>query len=158
MTKTIYPQPPGQEQQSTDPRLYQIRIIVAGTRGYNDRKEFHDVMCSYIERFDSEPILFISGAARTGADRLIIDWCKKFGYPCLEMPADWDKHGKGAGFKRNAEMGEVASHLLAFYDGVSRGTADMIEIAEERDLKHKIIYYSAPAPEPKKEPVYEPAY
>lgn len=137
----VVPKP--QALQSVDPRDYRIRVVVAGTRGYNDRKRFHEFMCRFVARF-KQPILFISGAAKTGADRLIILWCKKFGFPCLEMPADWDNHGKGAGYIRNAAMGRIATRVVAFYDGHSNGTANMIDIGLEKGIPVVIVKITLP--------------
>lgn len=128
-----YKTPKSQEKQSTNPKDYKIRIIVAGTRKWADKKLFHEVMVDYLDRFD-EPVLFISGAAHSGADRYIIDWCKKYQYPCMEMPADWDTHGKSAGYMRNAEMAEIGTHLVCFWDTKSKGTAHMRDIASERHM------------------------
>jgi hypothetical protein len=129
----IYNKPKNQEKQSTNPKDYKVRIIVAGTRKWKDKKLFHEIIVDYLERF-SEPVLFISGAANSGADRFIIDWCKKYNYPCLEMPADWDTHGKSAGYVRNTEMAEIGTHLVCFWDTVSRGTAHMRTVSSEKHL------------------------
>lgn len=131
--------PKTQEVQSLNPRDYETRIIVAGSRGYDNRIDFHKVLCAYLERFDT-PILFVSGKAPSGADDLIIRWCKKFKYPCLEKPADWNSLGKRAGYVRNAEMAKIGTHLLAFHDGQSPGTGHMIEEALKEGLHAKIIY------------------
>lgn len=136
--------PKPQALQSLDPRDYEIRIVVAGSRGYMDRREFHEVLCAYLERFEGKNILFISGAAHTGADDLIIRWCKKYKFPCKEMPADWDTLGKRAGYVRNTEMAKLGTHLLEFYDGTSRGSAHMIEEAMKYGLMTKIIYVRIP--------------
>lgn len=125
--------PKPQSNQSTNPKEYNNRIIVAGTRDWTDKRTFHETLLDYLERFD-EPVLFISGAARTGADRFIIDWCKKYHYPCVEVPADWDRHGKSAGYIRNAAMLEMATHLICYWDTRSRGTAHMREIASEKHI------------------------
>lgn len=130
--------PKSQVEQSTDLHNYKHRIIVAGSRGWDDRMVFHELMVEYTNRFD-EPILFISGAAPSGADRLIIQWCKKFKYPCLEMPADWDNLGRPAGFIRNTEMAKVASHLVAFYNGSSPGTKHMISQGVEYKLQIRLV-------------------
>lgn len=131
-------QPKTQELQSLNIKNYSVRIIVAGTRKYNNRIEFHNLLCEYISNFNT-PILFISGAAATGADRLIIQWCKKFKYPCLEKPANWEMYPGVAGFIRNKEMSQIATHLLAFYDGQSNGTKDMINNANLSKIITQII-------------------
>lgn len=131
----IYPNP--QVNQSLNLQDYSNRIIVAGTRGYNDRIKFHEVLVQFVNELTS-PVLFISGAAPSGADSLIIQWCAKFKYPCLQKPADWNK-GNGAGYIRNVEMSHLASGLIAFYDNKSPGTGHMIEIANRLNIPIKII-------------------
>lgn len=138
--------PSPQKQQSLTPRDYEHRIIVAGSRGFKDIQLFHRVVCAYLESFDA-PVLFISGAAPTGADHLIIQWCKKFGYPCLEMPAEWETLGedgivtknRGAGFIRNTKMAELGTDLIAFFDGKSPGTTHMIDTAMKKGLCVKVL-------------------
>jgi len=132
-TNMIYEQPKPQEQQSLNPKDYQVRIIVAGTRNWFDKRTFHETLLKYLKRFDV-PVLFISGAAPTGADRMIIDWCKKYKYPCLECPADWDNLGKSAGFVRNVDMSEIGTHLLCYWNLISTGTKHMREISSDKNL------------------------
>ena len=57
------------------------------------------------------------------------------------FPADWDLEGKSAGFKRNVKMAEYADALVAFWDGESKGTKHMIEIAKEKGLDIRIKRY-----------------
>ena len=47
--------------------------------------------------------------------------------------ADWERLGRGAGPERNRRMLEQSNPdlVLAFWDGKSRGTKHMIEIAEK---------------------------
>lgn len=130
--------PPGQVLQSIDPKEYENVVIVCGTRYWSNKRLFSDVMLSYLDEFES-PILFISGAASSGADRLIIQWSRYYRYPCLQIPADWDKYKKRAGFIRNEEMAKIATHCLAFYDGTSHGTGQMLELSEQYKLHTKEI-------------------
>lgn len=138
--------PPPQEEQSLNPKDYKNIIIVAGSRGFSDLKKFHSVLLAYLERFEG-PILFISGAASSGADNLIIRWCKHFHYPCLEMPAEWetlDSEGqvvknRSAGFARNTKMADVGTHLLSFFDGVTPDCAHLIDAAMRKALSVKIV-------------------
>ena len=113
---------------------YPIRIIVAGTRGFDDMEYFSDAILDEISDFKDKKILFISGAAKTGADRLIIDWCKEHNYPCREYPAYWDTNGKSAGYMRNNQMLKMATHLVAFWDKKSNGTKNMIDISSAKKI------------------------
>lgn len=83
----------------------------------------------------------VSGMAK-GADNLGVAWARFIGLPCAEFPADWEEHGRAAGPIRNAEMAEYADALVAFWDGKSRGTKNMIDQAIKRSLLVKVIYYN----------------
>lgn len=106
---------------------YDAIICVAGTRAYSDYNEFDSVLRDYISWLGPGKYVFISGDAWRGADAMIIQWCTENGYRCEKFPADWDNDGKGAGFIRNRKMRDVCTHLLAFWDGESHGTEEMIE-------------------------------
>jgi len=114
---------------------YQSRIIVAGSRNFTDIVTFRRVLSQYlVAEHKDKYIAFISGKAKRGPDRFIIDWCALTPFVCYEFEAQWDALGKRAGFVRNEEMSLEASHLLAFWDGESRGTENMIKLAKERSL------------------------
>ena len=51
------------------------------------------------------------------------------------MPADWNKYGKSAGYKRNEEMANIADAALVIWDGESRGSKHMIDIAKKQKLQ-----------------------
>ena len=53
---------------------------------------------------------------------------------CQRYPADWEQYGPRAGYIRNSEMAKVATHLIAFWDGRSKGTKHMIDIARKAGL------------------------
>lgn len=75
----------------------------------------------------------VCGGAR-GADALGKRWAEGQEVPVKMFPADWDTHGKSAGYKRNAEMAEYADALIALWDGESKGTRHMIELARKKGL------------------------
>jgi hypothetical protein len=109
---------------------YEVRICVAGSRSYHDSIGFDAVLRAYVAWLSGtgvKSIAFISGDAKRGADSMIIEWARRHNYKCFTMKADWDKHEKAAGFIRNAEMRAALTHLLAFWDGESSGTAEMID-------------------------------
>ena len=118
-----------------------MNLIIAGGRDFND----YDLLKLETVKFitDCKPthqITVISGKAK-GADTLGEKFAKEFNLNLLEFPADWNKWGKQAGPKRNRQMAEHASHLIAFWDGTSRGTKNMIETANEFELKVKTVKY-----------------
>ena len=113
-------------------------VIIAGTRTFNDY-EFLKERCSFfLKNKKPSEIQIISGGAR-GADSLGERFAEEKGYALRLMPADWDRYGKSAGYIRNTEMADVADALIAFWDGKSRGTMHMINIARERGLVVRIV-------------------
>jgi len=69
----------------------------------------------------------VSGRA-PGVDRAGEDYALYLGIPVKLYPANWSKHGKSAGYKRNEKMAEYADALIAIWDGKSKGTQHMINI------------------------------
>jgi hypothetical protein len=69
------------------------------------------------------------GIDKTAGSLLADSW------PIYSLSADWDKHGKSAGPIRNYKMAKMAQALIAIWDGKSRGTANMIQMAEKEGLK-----------------------
>lgn len=118
-----------------------FRIIIAGGRDFNDYNLLKEKVDNLIsEKRKTHQIYILSGKAR-GADSLGEKYANENGLNIVEFPADWDKHGKSAGYKRNLEMAENADALIAFWDGDSRGTKHMIDIAKEKNLPTRIIKY-----------------
>jgi predicted Rossmann fold nucleotide-binding protein DprA/Smf involved in DNA uptake len=109
-----------------------MKTIVAGTRTFNDYELLKDMLA----RFDITEV--VSGGAR-GADALGERWAKERGLPLHRFPADWNRYGKAAGPRRNRLMAENAQALVAFWDGESRGTKHMIDVATELGLEVVIV-------------------
>lgn len=82
-----------------------VRIIVCGSRSWNDRKKIADKLCELVLKNGwkfPDPVI-VHGAAR-GADRLAGEEAGKAGLLVEAHPADWNAYGKRAGFVRNEEM------------------------------------------------------
>ena len=88
-----------------------------------------------------DEIIIISGTA-PGADRMGEVYANEFHHQCERYPADWDRYGKSAGYKRNEEMARVATHLVAFWDGDSRGTRHMIDLAVKHNLEVRVFSFA----------------
>lgn len=85
-------------------------------------------------------VIIVSGHA-SGADSLGEKFAADHNLQCELHPADWERHGKAAGPIRNAEMAEVADALIAFWDGQSRGTKSMIDLAKRKGLQVAVVRY-----------------
>ena len=70
-----------------------------------------------------------------GVDLQGYDWAKKNQIPILEFPADWNTYGERAGYLRNEVMAQNADALIAIWDGYSKGTKHMIDLAKQYKLK-----------------------
>lgn len=118
-----------------------FRVIIAGSRDFNDYNLLEE-KCNFLlsEKVKTHDIVIVSGTAR-GADKLGERYAEEYGYEIDAHPADWDKYGKSAGYKRNTQMGEVADAVICFWDGVSKGTKHMIDIAKEKNLMLRVIRY-----------------
>jgi ABC-type enterochelin transport system substrate-binding protein len=115
-----------------------MRIIIAGGRNFNDYDKLKN-SCDNI-LINQEDIVIVSGNAN-GADKLGERYGKENNYPIETYPAEWDKYGKSAGYKRNQTMADNADGLIAFWDGKSKGTKHMIDIATKGGLKVRVIRY-----------------
>ena len=119
------------------------KLIIAGGRDFDDYNLLVQETKKFIEEhaIDTRHLTIVSGMAPNGADQLGVRLAKEYNLPLDPHPADWDTYGKPAGHIRNAEMAQIATHLLAFWDGKSPGTASMIEKAEKRNLEIEVIRY-----------------
>lgn len=119
------------------------KVIIAGGRHFDNYQLLKEHCDYYLQNKMKEyQIIVISGHA-AGADTLGERYAQERGLPLDAHPADWKAHGKSAGYVRNKEMAEVADALIAFWDGVSRGTKNMINLAKSKGLKVAIVRYTS---------------
>ena len=83
------------------------RIIIAGSRSFNDYSYFENWLAVYLKQFKDKQIKIISGGA-TGADKFAERYAKEHNIPLRLFYAKWEKYGKGAGYIRNSDMLEYA--------------------------------------------------
>lgn len=90
------------------------------------------------EKAQEKIIRVVSGTAK-GVDTMGETWAQARGLRISRFPADWNTFGKRAGHIRNAEMQKFAEALVAFWDGSSPGTYDMIKQMQKAG-KPVIVY------------------
>ena len=120
------------------------KLIVAGGREFSDyellAEKLDNIRYVVWDQDIADDVEIVCGKAR-GADTLGETWAKKSHVGVKYFPADWDRYGKSAGYRRNGEMAEYGDALIAFWDGVSKGTAHMINLATEKDLTVMVVRY-----------------
>jgi YspA, cpYpsA-related SLOG family len=117
------------------------RVLVCGGR------EYHDAACVDKWLTDLRPYLVIQGGA-FGADLLALNWARSHQVNARTFAADWKKHGKSAGPKRNQQMLDegLPDVVLAFPGG--RGTADMVTRAKAAGVDVIQVRANASSPAP----------
>lgn len=128
-----------------------LRVIIAGGRDFENYRLLEEKVQEVLEvhgYFDNVDVEaeIISGAAK-GADSLGERYAREHRIPVKRFPADWKRHGRYAGPLRNEQMADYASEegykgiLVAFWDGGSRGTRNMISQAKQRNLLVRVVSY-----------------
>lgn len=115
-----------------------MKVIVAGGRDYDDYQLMENRLDYLLQNKDD--VTIVSGTAR-GADKLGERYANQKGFEVIEMPANWDKYGKSAGYKRNEDMAKIADAAVIFWDGESRGSKHMIDLAHKYNLKVRVVKY-----------------
>jgi hypothetical protein len=114
-----------------------MRTIIAGSRGFTD----YETMALTLRQLPFEITTVLSGGAK-GADALAERWAQEHGIPVERHLADWDLHGRRAGYLRNVEMAQEAEACVVFWDGTSKGSNHMINIARDYFLDPVVILYT----------------
>lgn len=107
-----------------------MKVIIAGSRSADDYYELLTAIT--LAEFTIDEV--VSGGAR-GADKLGERFALSSDIPIRKFIPDWNRYGKSAGFRRNIEMADYADALIALWDGNSRGTNHMIQIAQKKGLQ-----------------------
>lgn len=130
-----------------------MRVIIAGSREFNDYVLLKDECLKIFRQLKSEGyntdrsvIEIISGTAY-GADQRGEQFANVYRLKVKRFPADWDGLGRRAGYARNEQMASYAKEdqelgvLIACWDGVSKGTKYMIDLANKHGLRVFIVNF-----------------
>ena len=115
-----------------------FKVIIAGGREFSQKDLLHRFCDKVLQ--NKQEVEVVSGGAK-GADYLGECYAKEKGFKLSVFPAKWAEYGKAAGAIRNLEMAKYADALIAFWDGRSKGTKDMIDKATRKGLKVRICKY-----------------
>ena len=113
-----------------------MKLAVIGSRDFKDMKVMRESIASL------QPSTIISGGAK-GADTLAKQYAEEHGVHIIEHKPDWKQFGRGAGIIRNKTIVEDADHVLAFWDGKSRGTKHSIHHAEKQNKPLTVVIFES---------------
>lgn len=126
-----------------------MRVLICGGRDFYDWQYFAFKMELFNQRMFNANIFYNNfsvkhnsiGVVKTviqghanGADKMARVWAKIRGLECISYPADWDTHGKRAGYIRNKQMLDEGKPfvIVAFPGG--RGTEMMIKLSDKYNI------------------------
>ena len=106
-----------------------MRVAVIGSRG---------LMVENLEDYlPKETTEIVSGGAR-GIDACAREYAQRHGLRLAEYLPEYSKYRRGAPLKRNITIIENADLVLAFWDGMSRGTKYVIDNCKKRNIPVEI--------------------
>jgi hypothetical protein len=114
-----------------------MRVLICGSRTWTDRAKIRDL----IEELPYHAVV-IHGAHHSGADKIADEEARAAGLRIERYPADWEKHGKSAGPRRNMLMVQDGAPDFAFAfhsKGSSRGTEDCVKRCREAGVNTYVI-------------------
>lgn len=113
-----------------------MKIVIAGSRTFRDAELLRATMESL-----GWPVTEVACGAAAGADALGEAWAAAAGIPVRRFLPAWGEFGRSAGPRRNAEMAAFADVVVVFWDGASRGAADMIAQMRRRGKPVRVVRF-----------------
>ena len=110
------------------------KVAIIGSRNFNNRNSVY----KYVRNLPKDTEV-VSGGAR-GVDSWAIEEAQRCGLKTKVFPADWDTFGKSAGMRRNHTIRQYVDRIVAFSDGESKGTQNMIDQAIKSKQTLVVIY------------------
>lgn len=120
-----------------------MKIIVSGSRTFEHQATRERVFSDLDFHHSLKPITEVVHGACRGPDLFARDWAKARGIP--DKPFPYEKAlGRAGGPIRNEKMAKYASggKLLAYWDGRSRGTKNMITNGFKHNMEVIVTYWS----------------
>lgn len=119
-----------------------MKLLVCGGREYGAGTAEREYLFEFLDRVRAKlPVTEVVQGGARGADSCAKAWAQARSIPCTEVRADWDRHGKSAGYKRNQVMASMLTPgidaVIAFPGG--KGTQHMIDIARQAGLKVRVV-------------------
>lgn len=113
-----------------------MKIAVVGSRTFTDYAILENWILSHLA---VESISMVISGGASGADMLAEQFAQTHGIQTEIFLPDWKKYGRSAAVVRNRDIISNCDICFAFWDGLSRGTKNDIELCQ-RYSKTVYIY------------------
>lgn len=97
-----------------------IKLAIVGRRNFKQPKVLYKIVDQLVKEQDYNVIEIVSGGA-SGVDSYGASYGQYHQIPVKIFPAEWEKYGKSAGYKRNVLIINECDVCIAFWDGDERG-------------------------------------
>lgn len=106
-----------------------MKLAIVGGRDFRS----YGIMCEVLAGLglNSSTVSAVICGGAVGADTMGSFWADHNGIKVVYFKPNWDKFGRQAGMNRNVEMAKAADQVVAFWNGFSPGTGNMIDISRK---------------------------
>ena len=120
--------------------IKESNLAIIGSRSFNNYSFAKKEILNIIQNNKISITKIISGGA-SGADKIAEMFASKFNIPIEVIVPNWNT-GKQAGMIRNTDIIKKSDCVIAFWDGVSKGTLDSINKAKRLNKKLYVVKIS----------------
>lgn len=110
-----------------------VVLAIVGWRGMTTllhQELFDETLQKFVQEYGL-PDLVVSGGAK-GADTMGESWARLMKIPMQIFKPEWNLYGKSAGIRRNTDIINACTHVVAFPNDSGKGTQDSIRKAIEQ--------------------------
>ena len=121
--------------------MEKYRVIIAGSSSFFNCDLMKEKCCLYLEnKLKTHHVILLSGTSIVTTE-LIKRLSSRIKILVESNFAEWDRFGRSAAGISNIKMVERANALIAFWDGMSTRTKQLIDMAIAKQIPVKIIRY-----------------
>jgi hypothetical protein len=111
-------------------RRLTLKIAVIGSRNFKDAHIRVRMCLTKVRKLYGRKIIIVTGGSGA-VDNAAITESILLGLQLWIIPARWEELGKNAGPIRNRHVVKKSDLIYAFWNGTSKGTANVIDLARE---------------------------
>jgi len=117
----------------------QHRVAVVGVRDFFKREFIFGILEALTDQLDFAKRPFIISGGDRGTDTIAERFAESRSISMMILRADWEAHGRRAGYVRNEDIVKEATHMLAFWNGEAAGTEHAIRQAQIKGIPVFVI-------------------